>query len=108
MSHGDRYLEDDGPQAHRMQVGIDVERLLLVVVELHQVEAGQVARRVVQEHVFAARIGGPDPTFGRRGVPLIDGGVELHARVSARPGCLGHAFPELASSHLAHYLSVGA
>ena len=29
--------------------------------ELHQVDAGQVAGRVVQEHVFRARVAGVDP-----------------------------------------------
>ena len=57
--------------------------------ELHQVERRQVARRVVQEHVLAARVRSVDAARGLAGMPLVDGGVELHARVAALPGRLG-------------------
>src|SRR4029077_11098534 len=54
--------------------------------ELQQVQAGQVAGRVVEEHVFAARIAGVDARGVLRGVPAVDGGVVLHAGIAAVPG----------------------
>ena len=57
--------------------------------ELHQVEAGQVAGRVVEEHVLRAGIGRVDARRVLAGVPLVDGGVELHAGIAAEPGGLG-------------------
>ena len=59
--------------------------------ELHQVDAGEVAGRVVQEHVLGARIRGVDPARIRAGVPAVDRGVVLHAGIAALPGALGHA-----------------
>ena len=58
--------------------------------KLHQVDRCQVARRVVQEHVFAARIGRVDRTRVRTRVPTIDRGVVLHAGVAAMPRTFGH------------------
>ncbi len=37
-----------------------------------------------------------DPPDGRAGVPFVDGGVELHARVGARPGGVGDLVPQVA------------
>ena len=54
--------------------------------ELHQVEAGEVAGGVVEEHVLAARIAGVDAGGVLAGVPAVDGGVVLHAGVAALPG----------------------
>ena len=58
--------------------------------ELLQVQARQVARRVVEEHVLAARIAGVDRPAVRAGVPAVDGRVELHAGVAAEPRPLGN------------------
>ena len=57
--------------------------------ELHQVQAGQVAGRVVEEHVLAARIRGVDARRVLRGVPAVDRGVVLHAGIAAVPGGVG-------------------
>ena len=57
--------------------------------ELHQVEAGQVAGRVVQEHVLRAGIRRVDARRVLAGVPVVDGGVELHAGIAAEPGGFG-------------------
>src|SRR5436309_7504537 len=43
----------------------------------------EVARRVVQEHVLGARVARVNPVGFRARVPLVDRGVELHARVAA-------------------------
>ena len=64
--------------------------------ELEQVEAGQVAGGVVEEHVLAAWIGCVDAGRVLAGVPLVDGGVELHARVAAEPGGLGDLVHDVA------------
>ena len=57
--------------------------LAALVEELEQVERGQIAGRVVQMHVLAARIGGVDPPRVRAGVPVVDRGVELHPGIAA-------------------------
>ena len=83
---------------------LDVERRV-VVEELHQVEAGQVARRVVEVHVLGARVGAVDPPGVGGGVPPVDGGVELHAGVGALPGGLGDLAEEVTGRHGAHRLA---
>ena len=64
--------------------------------ELHQVDAGQVAGRVVEEHVLATRIAGVDPPAVGAGVPVVDRRVVLHAGIAAVPGTLGHAIQHVA------------
>ncbi len=70
-----------------MAIGFHVERA--VGRELQQVQAGQVAGGVVEEHVFAARIAGVDAGRVLRGVPAVDRGVVLHAGIAAMPGGFG-------------------
>ena len=67
-----------------------------VAAELHQVDAGQVAGRVVEEHVLGAGVRGVDPPRVRAGVPAVDRRVVLHARIAAGPGRLAHAVEHLA------------
>ncbi len=57
--------------------------LAAIVDELHQVERREIAGRVVEMHVLAARIRRVDASAGGAGVPEVDGGVELHAGVAA-------------------------
>src|SRR6185503_8468112 len=64
--------------------------------ELHEVNAGQVAGRVVQEHVLAARIRRVDAAAVRAGVPAVDRRVVLHAGIAAVPRTIGHAVHDLA------------
>ena len=66
-----------------------VERVVCAE-ELQQVDAGQVAGRVVQVHVLRAGVARGDPAGLRAGVPVVDGAVVLDARVGAVPGRLGH------------------
>ncbi len=73
---------------------VDVEGA--VVEELEQVDRGQVAGRVVDVHVLAARVGPVDAIGVGRGVPPVDGGVVLHARIGALPGGLGELAHEVA------------
>ena len=94
LGHGDRDFQSHRPQPDRMFVGRRVERP--VVQESQKVDRGQVAGGVVQEHVFRARVRGPDRPRGRAGVPVVDGVVELHAGVGAGPGGVADLVPELA------------
>ena len=90
----DDLLRGDQRAARRLERR-DVE-LAVVLHELHQVDRRQVARRVVEEHVLRARVAGVDAVGVRAGVPLVDRGVELHARVAAHPRALGDAAHQLA------------
>ena len=64
--------------------------------EAHQVQARQVAGRVIQEHVLAAWIRRIDARRVLAGVPLVDGVVELHARIAALPRRVGDLLHDLA------------
>ena len=75
-------------QAHGGLEAPDIETAVIPL-EAHQVERGQVAGGVVQEQVFRARVGRVLAAGALAGVPLVDGGVELHAGVAADPGALG-------------------
>ncbi len=68
--------------------GLDVQRAVGAA-ELHQVERGEVAGRVVDVHVLRAGVGGVDAPAVGRGVPVVDRGVVLHPGVGAAPGRLG-------------------
>ena len=76
-------------------VGLWIE-LTVRVDELHQVEAGQVARGVIQKHVLGARVARVDAIRVGRGVPIVDGRVVLDARVTAYMGRLGHLAEDVA------------
>ena len=52
---------------------------------LHQIQRSQVARRVIQEHVFAARIRGVDSRGALARVPAVHRRVVLHPRIAAVP-----------------------
>ena len=104
LRHQHRDFEHQGPEPHGVLVALDVEQLLRRpapggVVEVEQVQRGEVARRVVEEHVLGARVGGVDPADRRAGVPFVDGGVELHAGIGARPGGEGDLVPQVARLH---------
>ena len=66
-----------------MAIGFHVKRAIRR--ELQEVQAGQVASRIIEEHVFAARIAGIDASRVLDGVPAVDGGIVLHTRISAMP-----------------------
>ena len=79
-----------------MLVALGLEFAGVLVAEGQQVQRGEVARRVVEEHVFRARIGGADRTRGRAGVPVIDRGVILQAGIGRGPGGVADFFPQIA------------
>ena len=70
---------------------VDADLALLLIVEGHEVQRGEVARRVVEEHVFRAGIGGADlPVLGQVCQSLIvvwnwrPGSAQSHAAVAMR------------------------
>jgi hypothetical protein len=87
------FLRDEEHPASRFEP-LDIERPIRFA-ELHQVDAGQVASRVVQEHVLAARIAGIDPAGIGTRVPAIDRRVVLDARIAAGPSALGHPIQQM-------------
>ena len=87
---------------------VDADLALLLVVEGHEVQGREVARRVVEEHVLRAGVGGADlPVLGT-GVPVVDRGVELQPGVRAKPRGGGDPIPDVAGAHLLARLSVRA
>ncbi len=74
---------------------VDVELLGRVVTELQQVQRREIARRVVEEHVFRARVRRADRAGRRAGVPVVDGRVELNAGIGACPGGVTDLVPEV-------------
>ena len=78
-----------------MLEAVDVEGPLLGVVELHQVDRGEVAGRVVKEHVFRTRVARIDPAAFGAGVPGVDGRVELDTGIGALPCGEADVVPEL-------------
>ena len=73
----------------------DIEAAVLPA-ERHQVEGGEIARRVVEEHVFRARVRGVDPAALGAGVPVVDRRVELQAGIGRGPGGMADLVPQLA------------
>ena len=76
-----------------MPVALDVEIARLGVVELDEVQRGQVAGSVVQEHVLTAWVTCIDAAVGGACVPLVNSRVELQARVGAGPGRVADLLP---------------
>ena len=70
-----------------------------------EVERGEIARRVVEVEVLAARVAAVDPTGRRSGVPAVDRRVELHTRVGAFPRCPAGRAPQLARPNRADGLA---
>ena len=66
--------------------------------ESHQIDTGQIARRIIKEHVLTARIGRVDSPGFRTRVPTVDRRIILKARIPASPSCfrnLVENFPRL-------------
>ena len=99
LCHQDANLEGSGPQSDAVPEVVDMECLGVEVVVMQEVDTGQIASGVVEEHVLGAGVGAVDsPSLGA-GVPLVDGGVELHSRVSARPRGVCHLIPQAPGVH---------
>ena len=107
LRHHHRDLEHDGPQPDGVPERADIERAV-VVLEGEQVERGEIARRVVEEHVLGARVRGVDAAARRAGVPLVDRGVVLQAGIGAAPGGVGDLLPQRARRQAFGDAAVGA
>ena len=85
-------------------IGLDVE-LPVWTAKAEQVEGGEVARAVVEEHELTARIARIDATRVGARVPVVDGRVKLHPRVTADVCGFGDLLHQVTSpvgvSHLA-------
>ena len=110
LRHQHRDFQHDGPQPHRVLVAFDVVKLALELfavgdagkrsgVELQEVQRSEIARRVVEEHVFRARIRGDDRPRRGASVPVVNGGVELQAGIGAGPGGVADLLPQIARLH---------
>ena len=81
-----------------MFVGLHIEPALAVRrrrAELQQVERGQIARRIVEEHVFRTRVRRDDGPRDRAGMPVVDRRVELDAGIGRGPGGITDLLPQL-------------
>ena len=76
--------------------------------ECAEVQARQIAGGVIQEHVLRAGVGSIDAAILGAGVPVIDGGVELQARIGAGPGRSVDLLPEITGQKLLGCFSIGA
>ena len=108
LRHHHRDFEHHGPQAAEVFIGFGVEAAGLRIVERQQVGGGEVARRVVEEHVFRARIGRADVAAGFTSVPVVHGGVVVQAGIGRGPGGVADLFPQVAGLERLGHLLVGA
>ena len=92
--------------AHRGFEFLDVEGVVFAL-ELHEVERGKVAGRVVEEEVFGARVGRVLLGGAFAGVPLLDGRLELHAGVATDVRAFGDFAQEVAGVFFLAGLAVG-
>ncbi len=107
LRHQHRDFERDGPQPDGVLVGGNVVGPVFAP-ERQQIERGEIARRVVQEHVFRARVRRVDAPARGAGVPLVDGGVELQAGIGRGPGGVADLVPQIARLQSLRDLAVGA
>ena len=78
------FLRGDVDAAGRLKP-LDIEHAVFAF-ELHQVQRGQIAGRVIEEEIFGAGVRGILPLGSLAGVPLVDRGIELHPRIAADVG----------------------
>ena len=100
-------LEHHRPQPAGVAEALDIEAAVRPQ-ELDEIDGGEVARGVVEEHVLRARIARVDAAVLGAGVPLVDGGVVLHPRVRAGPGRVGDLVPDLGGGNGLGDPAVGA
>ena len=88
----DLLRRDEDPHRRAKPLGVEAA---VVAAELHQVDRRQVACRIVDEHVFAARIGRIDRRGIGASVPALNRVFVLQAGVAAKPGSQGDLVHEL-------------
>ncbi len=106
LRHHDRDFQHDGPKADGVFVIGNVDVLGGRILELKQVQRGEVAGGIVEEHVFRARVRGADRARVQRGVPVVHRRVEVQARIGGRPGGVGDLLPEVTRLQRLHDLAV--
>ena len=110
LRHQHADFQNHGPQPHRMLVSLDVKLRRFRIAELQKVERGEIAGRIIKEHVFRAGVGGADVARCRAGVPVIDRGVILDAGISRGPGRMADLVPKVAGlqglGHLARHAGI--
>ena len=90
-------LRDD-KRTDRIAIRVRIE-LARHLQEFQQIERCQIARGIVQMHVFGTRIGSVDAAGVGTGVPSIDRRIKLHARIRAVPGCFRDQMHQIARSY---------
>ncbi len=103
----DRDLLREEDDVDRVLERLDVE-LAVLTAELHEVQRGEVARRVVDGHVLRARVRRVDAARVRERVPGVDRRVVLDARIGALPRRLGDLAEQAASVGRLDDRAVGA
>ncbi len=108
LRHHDRNFENDRPQTNRMFVIGNVDVLGGGILELNKVQRSKIAGRIVEEHVFRARVGCADRAGSRAGVPVVHGRVEVQAGICRCPCGMRNLFPQVARLQGLHDLAVAA
>ena len=62
---------------------------------MDKVKAGQIAGRIVKEHIFRTGIARVDASAFRAGMPFVDGGIELQTGVGALPRTEQNFLPQV-------------
>ena len=93
-------------EAFRVKGKTVLRSCAFLVAELQQVERGEIAGGVVEEHVFRARIGGADRAGRRAGVPVVHRGIVMQARIRRLPRSRTDLFPQIACLECFHHLAV--
>ncbi len=95
LRHDHRNFQSEGPHAASVPVVCYCKNTLLFIVKTHQVDGGEIAGGIIQEHVFGAGIGSSDRPVIRAGMPLVDRRVKLESRVRTGPGGMIDLFPQI-------------
>src|SRR5262249_17398791 len=89
-------FERDGPQSASVLERANVEAFLGIS-KRYQIERSKITGRVVEEHVFRARIGSADWARLWASVPIVDSGVKLDAGIGRSPCGVSDLVPQIAS-----------
>ena len=104
VAHQDFHGQKHHPRRVTERLGVE---FAVFAPELHQVQRSQVAGRVAQEHVLAAGIRGLDAISRLAGVPVVDRGVELHARIATDMSAFGDLLHQVAGLVRIHRTAIG-
>src|SRR5215469_6588442 len=103
VSEADRDVHRSDDELAELAEPLNVESVV-VSQEFQQVDAGEVARGVVEMEVLRAWVAGRDSPGLRTRVPVVDCAVVLNARVGALPRGLGHLAEKLSCVYLGERL----